>query len=357
MLELMSNWYKKRFSDPHAVTLVFILIAITLAIYFFADILMPLLVAIVFAYLLERPVTALMKYKIPRTLSVIIVLMSSSTVLVLIVFGILPSVWHQIVSLSADMPEMLSKAQQFLLALPERYPNYISAEQVQTMTDSGKTHVVELGQDIVSQSFNSLINLVALMIYVILVPLLIFFFLKDKKVLIDGVQRFIPENRRLASQVWAEMHVQITNYIRGKIIEIVIIGTVSYIAFSILGLAYSMLLAVLVGLSVLIPFIGAAIVTIPVFLVGLFQWGFAPSFGYLVIVHGIIQALDGNLLVPLLFSEAVNLHPTSIIVAVLLFGGLWGFWGVFFAIPLATLVKAVVNAMSKRNEVIDEGEN
>jgi putative permease len=54
--------------------------------------------------------------------------------------------------------------------------------------------------------------------------------------------------------------------------------------------------------------------------------------------------LDGNVLVPLMFSEAVNLHPVAIIVAILVFGGLWGFWGVFFAIPLATLVQAVLNA-------------
>lgn len=350
MLELVSNWYKKRFSDPHAVTLVFILIAIALSIYFFADILMPLLVAIVFAYLLERPVTALTKYGIARTLSVIIVLALSGTILILITFGILPSVWHQIVTLSSDMPEMLSQLQKFSLSLPEKYPNYVNAEQVKNVTDSATTYVVELGQNVVSQSFKSLINLVALMIYVILVPLLIFFFLKDKRLLVDGATRFIPANRRLASQVWAEMNVQITNYIRGKVIEIFIVGSVSYIAFTVLGLNYATLLAVLVGLSVLIPFIGAAIVTIPVFLVGLFQWGFAPTFGYLAIVYGIIQALDGNLLVPLLFSEAVNLHPTSIIVAVLLFGGLWGFWGVFFAIPLATLVKAVINAMSKRSE-------
>ena len=66
------------------------------------------------------------------------------------------------------------------------------------------------------------------------------------------------------------------------------------------------------------------------------------AFGY--DTYGIIQALDGNVLVPLLFSEAVNLHPVAIICAVLLFGGLWGFWGVFFAIPLATLFKAVINA-------------
>ncbi|KOO09875.1 permease, partial [Vibrio xuii] len=94
------------------------------------------------------------------------------------------------------------------------------------------------------------------------------------------------------------------------------------------------------GLSVLIPYIGAAAVTVPVAMVGLFQWGLSPDFYWLLLAYGIIQALDGNVLVPVLFSEAVNLHPVAIIIAVLVFGGLWGFWGVFFAIPLATLVKA-----------------
>ena len=84
--------------------------------------------------------------------------------------------------------------------------------------------------------------------------------------------------------------------------------------------------------------------TLKLALIGLFQWGWSDQFLYLVVVYGIIQALDGNVLVPLLFSEAVNLHPVAIICAVLLFGGLWGFWGVFFAIPLATLFKAVLNA-------------
>jgi putative permease len=104
------------------------------------------------------------------------------------------------------------------------------------------------------------------------------------------------------------------------------------------------LLAVLVGLSVIIPFIGAAAVTVPVVMIAYFQWGWSSEFAYLLLAYGIIQALDGNVLVPLLFSEAVNLHPIAIILSVLVFGGIWGLWGVFFAIPLATLVKAVLDA-------------
>ncbi len=102
--------------------------------------------------------------------------------------------------------------------------------------------------------------------------------------------------------------------------------------------------------------IGAFAVTLPVAMVGLFQWGLSPQFGYLILAYGIIQVIDGNVLVPILFSEAVNLHPLAIIVAVLVFGGLWGFWGVFFAIPLATLVKAVMNAWPHHIEKVEDSE-
>lgn len=140
------------------------------------------------------------------------------------------------------------------------------------------------------------------------------------------------------------MDQQVSNYARGKVVEVLIVGVVSYLAFTWLNLNYTALLALLVGLSVIIPYVGATLVTLPVVAVGFFQFGLTSEFYYVVGVYLAIQALDGNVLVPLLFSEAVNLHPVAIIVAILFFGGVWGLWGVFFAIPLATLIKAIINA-------------
>jgi putative permease len=148
-----------------------------------------------------------------------------------------------------------------------------------------------------------------------------------------------------------EMNDQIANYIRGKFIEMLVVGVVTYIVFLVFGLKYAELLALLVGLSVLIPYIGAAAVTIPVVLVAFYQYGTQSEFVYVVVAYLIVQALDGNVLVPLLFSEAVNLHPLAIIIAVLFFGGIWGFWGIFFAIPLATLVKAIINAWPNQEQL------
>jgi putative permease len=124
----------------------------------------------------------------------------------------------------------------------------------------------------------------------------------------------------------------------------------SFAVFWLMGLNYALLLAVLMGLSVIIPYVGATLVTFPVMLVAFFQWGMSDEFGYLLLAYAIVQAIDAVFLIPLLFSEVVNLHPVAIIVAILFFGGMWGFWGIFFAIPLATLVKAILNAWPRNSQ-------
>ena len=144
------------------------------------------------------------------------------------------------------------------------------------------------------------------------------------------------------------MDIQLGNYVRGKFWEILVVTAACTPVFGVMGLKYAVLLAILIGLSVLVPYIGAAVVTVPVLLIAYAQWGWTNEFFYLMLAYGIVQGLDGVVLVPLLFSEVVNLHPIQIIVSILLFGGLWGFWGVFFAIPLATLVSATFKAWPRK---------
>lgn len=345
MIEMLKTWYNRRFSDPQAMGLAAILLFGFIAIYFFSDLIAPLLVAIVLAYLLEWPVRLLNeKLKCPRLLATTLVIGTFTGLVFLVVLVLLPNLWTQMVNLLSDLPHMFNKFNEWLLSLPERYPDLIDTKTVESIFGSVKEKILGLGESALKLSLASLMNLVTLGIYAFLVPLMVFFLLKDKRQLMDGVSRFLPRNRTLASAVWVEMQQQISNYIRGKLVEIFVVAAVTYMIFLIFGLNYPLLLAVAVGISVLVPYIGAVLVAIPVVLVAIFQFGDTHTFWYIVIAFVVSQLLDGNLLVPFLFSEAVNLHPLVIIIAVLIFGGLWGFWGVFFAIPLATLVKAVVNA-------------
>ncbi len=349
MLDMLSRWYKQRFSNPHAASLVAILLVGFITIYFLGHLLAPLLVAIVLAYLLEWPVSRLVSLGVPRTISVMVVLVAFVGLMILAIFGLVPTIWSQIGNLVNDVPNMYKGFQSFLKNIPEQYPELANLQIVESIFENIKRKVLGLGETVVKGSVAQLVNLAALVVYVILVPLLIFFLLKDKEEMLDILSGLLPRNRRLATKVWQEMNLQIANYIRGKVVEILIVGAASYLTFVILDLRYAALLGVAVGLSVLIPYIGAAAVTVPVAIVALFQWGLTSEFYWLLAAYGVIQVLDGNVLVPVLFSEAVNLHPVAIICAVLVFGGMWGFWGVFFAIPLATLVKAVWNAIKNQD--------
>ncbi|NJI08931.1 AI-2E family transporter [Aeromonas veronii] len=351
MLEVLKRWYQTRFSDPDAVTLFLLLVFCFTIIWLFGDLLAPLLVALVMSYLLEWPVARLQKAGLSRTLATSVILILFIAVAVASLLGLIPTLVSQGINLAKEAPAMLTHAQDYVRTLPDKYPELIDVSLVETVIDNIRQRILSGGEHLVSASLSSLVNVVAIMIYLILVPLMVFFMLKDKRVLMGSLRRFLPRNRTLVNRVWVEMNNQIINYIRGKVIEILIVGIATYVPFALMGLRYSVLLAVAVGFSVLIPYIGAAVVTVPVAMVALFQWGLTPEFAWLMVAYLVIQALDGNLLVPVLFSEAVNLHPVAIIIAVLVFGGLWGFWGVFFAIPLATLVKAVINAWPKREEM------
>lgn len=346
MLSVFGRWYRRKFSDPDSVMLLLLLLFVSVLLAVWGNILMPVIVAAVIAYLLDWPVVQLGKAGMSRVVASTLVLLLFIGLSIFAFVGLVPVISGQSVNLLKETPEIWAQAQSWLLTLPERYPDFVHIEHIQQMLADVDQSVMSWGEQIVTASVSSLSSVAALLIYCILVPLMVFFMLKDKSQLLDNLSALLPKERRLIKQVGSEMNTQIANYIRGKVIEIIIVGGVSALTFAFMDLRYALLLGVLVGFSVLIPYIGAAVVTLPVVIVALFQWGISPEFWYVMIAYGIIQALDGNLLVPVLFSEAVSLHPVYIIIAVLFFGGLWGFWGVFFAIPLATLVKAVFNAWS-----------
>ncbi len=343
MLEILRAWYRRYFSDPQAVMLLLILVIGFGIVLTFGHMLAPVLAAMVIAYLLEGVVRYFERHGVRRLRAVILVFGLFSAFMVFLIFGVIPLLSVQVSQFLREVPHHLAVAQEKLLQLHRTY-SFISEPQVQEIMDVLQKEIAAAGQRILTLSLASIPGLITLLIYLILVPLLVFFFLKDKERILAWLTAFLPEERTLANSVWREMDQQLGNYVRGKFWEICIVGGVTWVAFAVLGLKYAILLAVLVGVSVLVPYIGAAAVTVPVAFVAYFQFGWGSDFAIVMIVYGIIQALDGNVLVPLLFSEVVNLHPVAIIVSVLFFGGLWGFWGVFFAIPLATLVNAVLRS-------------
>jgi putative permease len=343
-MNLLTSWFKRTFADPQVVILGIVLVAGFAIVLGLGRILAPFFASVVIAYLLEAAVTRLQKVGLSRLASVLLVFLLFLAGLFFLLFGLVPMLTRQLTQFVQQLPNYISQGQELLLQLPSRYPQMVSEEQIQHLISNVGNELAVAGQQFLTWSLTSVGNVVGLLVLLVLIPVLVFFLLKDKRQLIDWFKGFLPSERHLVSSVWADVESQIANYVRGKAGEIVIVGAVSYVTFVSLGLQYSALLATMVGFSVLIPYIGAAVITFPIAFVAYFQWGWGWNFGQVMIAYAILQALDGNVLVPLLFSEALNLHPVAIIVAILVFGGLWGFWGIFFAIPLATVVQAVLKA-------------
>lgn len=344
MIKVLSDWYNRHFSNPQVAILAFLLLVGFAVIIYAGKILTPILAALVIAYILDGAVEFLQKYKIPRLVAVGLVFGLTLLILLIALVFMIPLLVKQTTQFVLAVPQMLTVGQNLVMLLPENYPNLVSQDMVSEILGNIRTQVSFYSQQVLSFSVASVFDVVAVLVYMVVVPLLVFFFLKDKRLIQEWFARFLPRDRALVKQVWIDVNTKIAGYMRGKLVEILVTWVSTFIVFLWFGLQYALLLSFVVGLSSLIPYVGAAIVTVPVALVAYFQWGFTPEFVWLMIWFLVVQILDSNLLVPLLFSEMVNLHPTAIISAVLVFGALWGFWGVFFAIPLATLIHAVLNA-------------
>jgi putative permease len=342
--EVLTRWYQRYLSEEEAVVLLMLLVAAFVFMLAFGEILAPVFVAVILAYLMQGVANVMRHRGLPKQLSVAVSTLLFFGGFLAVLFGLAPLVWRQLVALVREAPAMIEAGRKVLITLPEEYPVFFTQQQVNELTSVIQAEMATMGQILVTKGLSSIPSMLALLVYLILIPLMVFFFLKDRDQLIGWLSGFLPAKRPLLDRIWGELNLQFANYARGKGIEILIIGGASYVVFALFSLNYAALLGLLVGLSVIVPYIGATLVTLPVVVVAYAQFGVTPDFYWVFGAYVVIQVLDGNVLVPLLFSEAVNLHPVAIVIAVLFFGGLWGLWGVFFAIPLATLVNAILSA-------------
>lgn len=343
-MEFLRTWFQRNFSNPQVVLLALVLVAGLLAIVFLGQILAPLIAAVVIAYVLDAPTEALRRAAVPHVIAVSICFGTFLLLCAISLVAIVPLLSQQLTQLVIALPNMLSGIQDLLLELPERYPELVSTAQITELMNRLRGELLSVGQNLLLVSVDRIGNVVTVIVYLFLVPFLVFFFLKDKQKIQDWVKRVLPADRGLVNTVWEEVDHKTGAYVRGKIYEIGLVGGIAWLMFGLLDLQFAMLLGVLTGLSVLVPYVGVAVIAVPVGLVALFQFGTSGEFVAVVGAYTVLQIIDGNVLAPLLISEVVDLHPIAVIAAILVFGGIWGFWGVFFAIPLATVAVAVENA-------------
>ena len=248
MIAFLKNFFQKYFYDDEHYAAVFFLFIGLIILYFFGGILAPILISILIAYLLNGLMTFLENKGNSKILSLSMTLIFFS-IFYFSIFLLFPFLSRQILLLVSDIPQIFETVNLFLSSQLKEY------------------------SDIFSE--NPIMNAI---LYLIIIPFLVFFLLKDKDYFLENLKLFLPNKRELLSKIWTDLNLQLYGYLKGKGLEMLIVALVTAMVFSFQGVNYSIILALLIGLSVLIPYVGAILVTIPVIIIGLFQWGLDSSF-------------------------------------------------------------------------------
>lgn len=361
-MNMIREWLSNTLSNRQLVVLGCFILAGVVSIFYLGDILAPVLFSLVLAYLLEPTVTGLNRYGVPRWLTAVALL------IVLLSLMVMAFMWlgshasaiseaAQSVLTSIDIPaikewlaKQLEQSEFLQMFMSQRTIDNIDQAEINKQINAVRSELDIEPQFLIRNVVELGGQAVYFAVMILLVPVMAFFMLKDKQALMDWAENYLPQDRGLANTVWSEVDSQIGNYIRGKFIEMIVVGLMTTAVFWYYDFNNYGLFGMLVGISVLVPYVGSIVVTVPIFFLAILDEdiGWNSTLFWFMFWYLLVQILDGQLLVPLIFSEAMSMHPLAIIISVLFFGGLWGFWGAFFAIPLAVLVNAIIKAWPRK---------
>ena len=350
MINFLKNFFDKYFYDDEQYAALLILSIGIVILYFLGGIIAPVLVSILIAYILNGLMSFMEEKGNSRILALSVTLVVFG-LFYLSIFLFLPFLSRQILLLVSDIPQIFDSVNLFLSNQLAGYQ--LQSNQLDEVVINAFSYIPTLFQNALLQLNSGFSAVMNALLYLIIVPFLVFFLLKDRDIFINYAKILLPKKKNLLTKIWNDLNMQLYGYLRGKGLEMIIVALVTGFVFYLQEVNYSIILAILVGLSVLVPYVGAILVTIPVVLIGLFQWVLDSNFYIFITSYLIIQALDGNVLMPLLLGREVNLHPVVIITAVLIFGGIWGFWGLLLAIPIATFLRAILVAWPTREDLIN----
>ena len=153
----------------------------------------------------------------------------------------------------------------------------------------------------------------------------------------------VPKKRKFLVKVWNETNTNFQSYFKAKFVEVFVVALTGSLMFWALGLNSPVLLGVSFGLSQLIPFFGPVFMTFPVLIVSLAQFGLDPYVIVILLFYALLQNIDGNIFLPFLMSGVVKLPAVVVLLSVFLFGAIFGIWGVFFAVPIASFIKSLMD--------------
>ncbi|WP_010531081.1 AI-2E family transporter [Lentibacillus jeotgali] len=307
---------------------------------FLWHLLLPFLIAVLIAYLLYPIIQKMHKHGLPKSLAILLIYMLFFGGAGYLIYRIYPAVIEQTSDLQEQLPQMIEMYRNIIYSLYE-YTSFLPEtvhDRMDGLISEAETYIEDLLTDLV-RSFTKIFDMI---IVITVIPVLVFYILKDFETIKKYVKKWIPwkyhERTRILCQSIDE---GLGSYIRGQLIVCLFVGVTAFALFKFLDIPYALLLAIIMGLTNIIPYFGPIIGAIPAVAIT------ATISGKLVlfVLAGIfaIQVIDGNLLSPYIVGKSINIHPIAIIFALLLGGQLSGVIGMILAVPVLAVLNVVIS--------------
>lgn len=303
----------------------------------------PLLLSLVFYYLLRAPVNLLEKYLRNRTLAISTVFLILAGVLVLIALLVGPVIGDQVNSLVDNLPELIKMGQDQVTNLQnnDRIASYLQEHQVDL-----SAKVQELINRVVNNmgdAFNGIMSFVSSFVLLLsTVPFIVYYMLKGDKQFPDLFLKLVPDKHDdRALTIMKEMDGALSAYIQGKILVSFGLCILTWVGYSVIGLKYSLLLAVVLTLMNFIPYVGAIIGMVPAVIVAFIDSPMQVVWTIVVVL--IVQQIEDKVLSPQIMGKKLSIHPLTLIIVLLAVGSIGGLAGMFVAVPCYALLKIIVS--------------
>jgi putative permease len=318
--------------------IIFILALLLLMAFLYAisSLVKLVIVAALLAYILDPWASAIEARGFKRTTATFFIFLITMLVIVIFIVLVIPIVTVEIQEIHQRISE--GKAQVMLNQFETQIESPLKAIGLENinLAQTVQAQLQKVGQKI----FSYLKNMVTLITYIVIVPFIMFFLLRDGREIKKLIIRILPNKYfEEGLKLVYKMDIQLGNYLRGQFLDALIIGIFSIIAMSILQLNYFVIIGAFAGLANLIPYIGPIAGAIPAIIISIMQTQDLSMVPYIVLAFAIVQLLDNVLVQPLVVAKTVNLHPLIVLLVVLIGGKFFGIFGMLLAVPTTGVIK------------------
>lgn len=304
---------------------------------FFKAVFAPFVVAIIISYVLNPVVRMLGGRKVPRTAAVLLIYAVFLTSLSVVLMNVIPMFIEQLEELSEHLPEITMQTQQMM----SRFDNSIVPGSVRMGMNNWFFQFENRMANGISDFLNNIGTTIGVVFNAFIVPFLIFYMLKDFEVIERMILHYLPRSRRKSIvTLLKEIDEALGNYVRGQFLVCVIIGVLAYIGYILIGMPFALLLASVVAICNIIPYLGPFLGAAPaVVMATTISWKMVLL---VLLVNTICQLIESNVISPQVVGRTLHLHPMLIILALLIGGELAGIPGLILAVPFFAVMKVVI---------------